>query len=122
MPVFYHALFFVFLLLLLNYSLWYLLQKKSDEMFEDGLMELFPEGYSTGAFSTADSGKLLVLTDLLSAIQHVNRTDRYHIFNFCPTSVISFEGFSNNNDYNYLTNLINIDHQVEVTLQTVSCN
>uniref|UniRef100_A0A8C1F2U9 RAD54 homolog B n=1 Tax=Cyprinus carpio carpio TaxID=630221 RepID=A0A8C1F2U9_CYPCA len=52
------------------------LQEKSDEMFEDGIMELFPEGYSTGAFSTADSGKLLVLTDLLSAIQHVNRTDR----------------------------------------------
>uniref|UniRef100_A0A8C1ZGE8 RAD54 homolog B n=1 Tax=Cyprinus carpio TaxID=7962 RepID=A0A8C1ZGE8_CYPCA len=43
---------------------------------QDGIMELFPEGYSTGAFSTADSGKLLVLTDLLSAIQHVNRTDR----------------------------------------------
>jgi len=48
-------------------------------MMEDGIMELFPEGYSTGAFSTADSGKLLVLTDLLAAIQHVNRTDRYHI-------------------------------------------
>uniref|UniRef100_A0A8C1X597 RAD54 homolog B n=1 Tax=Cyprinus carpio TaxID=7962 RepID=A0A8C1X597_CYPCA len=47
------------------------LQEKSDEMFEDGIMELFPEGYSTGAFSTADSGKLLVLTDLLSAIQVV---------------------------------------------------
>uniref|UniRef100_A0A673M166 RAD54 homolog B n=1 Tax=Sinocyclocheilus rhinocerous TaxID=307959 RepID=A0A673M166_9TELE len=47
------------------------LQEKSDEMYEDGMMELFPEGYSTGAFSTADSGKLLVLTDLLSAIQVV---------------------------------------------------
>ncbi|XP_048067584.1 DNA repair and recombination protein RAD54B isoform X2 [Megalobrama amblycephala] len=52
------------------------LQEKSDEMYEDGIMELFPDGYSTGAFSTADSGKLLVLKDLLSAIQHVNRTDR----------------------------------------------
>ncbi|XP_042628504.1 LOW QUALITY PROTEIN: DNA repair and recombination protein RAD54B-like [Cyprinus carpio] len=52
------------------------LQEKSDELYEDGIMELFPEGYSTGAFSTADSGKLLVLTDLLSAIQNVNRTDR----------------------------------------------
>lgn len=52
------------------------LQEKSDEMYEDEIRELFPEGYSTGAFSTADSGKLLVLTDLLSAIQHVNRTDR----------------------------------------------
>lgn len=48
-----------------------------DEMFEDGMMELFPEGYTTGAFSTADSGKLLVLTDLLSAIQQVNHKDRY---------------------------------------------
>uniref|UniRef100_A0A673JSX1 RAD54 homolog B n=1 Tax=Sinocyclocheilus rhinocerous TaxID=307959 RepID=A0A673JSX1_9TELE len=46
------------------------------EMYEGGIMELFPEGYSTGAFSTADSGKLLVLTDLLSAIQNINRTDR----------------------------------------------
>uniref|UniRef100_A0A8C2JWM7 RAD54 homolog B n=2 Tax=Cyprinus carpio TaxID=7962 RepID=A0A8C2JWM7_CYPCA len=46
------------------------LQEKSDELYEDGIMELFPEGYSTGAFSTADSGKLLVLTDLLSAIQN----------------------------------------------------
>ncbi|KAK2902998.1 hypothetical protein Q8A67_007711 [Cirrhinus molitorella] len=52
------------------------LQEKSNEMYEDGIMELFPEGYSTGAFGTADSGKLLVLTDLLSAIQHVNHTDR----------------------------------------------
>uniref|UniRef100_A0A672SIF3 RAD54 homolog B n=1 Tax=Sinocyclocheilus grahami TaxID=75366 RepID=A0A672SIF3_SINGR len=26
-------------------------------MYEGGMMELFPEGYSTGAFSTADSGK-----------------------------------------------------------------
>lgn len=54
-----------------------LLQKKTDEMFEDAVMELFPEGYSTGAFSTADSGKLLVLTDLLSVIQEVNHKDRY---------------------------------------------
>ncbi|XP_065101608.2 DNA repair and recombination protein RAD54B [Paramisgurnus dabryanus] len=52
------------------------LQEKTNEMFEDEMMELFPEGYSTGAFSTADSGKLLVLTDLLSAIQDVNRKDR----------------------------------------------
>ncbi|XP_067304706.1 DNA repair and recombination protein RAD54B [Pseudorasbora parva] len=52
------------------------LQEKTGEMYEIGMKELFPEGYSTGAFSTADSGKLLVLTDLLSAIQHVNRTDR----------------------------------------------
>lgn len=67
-------------MLLFNYALWYFLQEKSDEMYEDGIMELFPDGYSTGAFSTADSGKLLVLTDLLLAIQHVNRTDRYHIY------------------------------------------
>ncbi|KAI7806213.1 putative DNA repair and recombination protein RAD54B [Triplophysa rosa] len=52
------------------------LQEKPAEMFEDGVMELFPQGYSTGAFSTADSGKLLVLTDLLSAIQQVNNKDR----------------------------------------------
>lgn len=52
------------------------LQEKMDEMFEDGMMELFPEGYTTGAFSTADSGKLLVLTDLLSAIQQVDHKDR----------------------------------------------
>lgn len=79
MLVSFSAMFFIYILLLFNNVLWYLLQAKSDDMNEDGIMELFPEGYSTGAFSTADSGKLLVLTDLLSAIQHVNRTDRYHI-------------------------------------------
>uniref|UniRef100_A0A671M7A3 RAD54 homolog B n=1 Tax=Sinocyclocheilus anshuiensis TaxID=1608454 RepID=A0A671M7A3_9TELE len=58
------------------------LQEKSDELYEGGMMELFPEGYSTGAFSTADSRKLLVLTDLLSAIQNINRSDSPHSSNF----------------------------------------
>lgn len=94
MLVFCPALFFVLLLLLFNYALWYLLQEKSDEMYEDGIMELFPEGYATGAFGSADSGKLLVLTDLLSAIQHVNRTDRYHVqYNFALQTSSHFKGF-----------------------------
>uniref|UniRef100_A0A8C1R7H0 RAD54 homolog B n=1 Tax=Cyprinus carpio TaxID=7962 RepID=A0A8C1R7H0_CYPCA len=93
------------------------LQEKSDEMFEDGIMELFPEGYSTGAFSTADSGKLLVLTDLLSAIQHVNRTDRYHIYNCCPTSLQTssyLKGFHIKKLLQLLTNLINEKENVFV--------
>uniref|UniRef100_A0A8B9GZU7 Fibrinogen silencer binding protein n=1 Tax=Astyanax mexicanus TaxID=7994 RepID=A0A8B9GZU7_ASTMX len=48
----------------------------TDELYESLSVKLFPEAYSTGNFCTADSGKLLVLTDLLKAIQHVNRTDK----------------------------------------------
>ncbi|KAM6968402.1 DNA repair and recombination protein RAD54B [Aplochiton taeniatus] len=42
----------------------------------EGLAGMFPEAYSTGGFSTADSGKLLVLADLLAAIRHLNPSDR----------------------------------------------
>ncbi|KAF3839783.1 hypothetical protein F7725_018500 [Dissostichus mawsoni] len=42
----------------------------------DGLAELFPESYSSGGLNTADSGKLLVLSDLLSVIRQLNPTDR----------------------------------------------
>ncbi|KAJ8004937.1 hypothetical protein DPEC_G00141470 [Dallia pectoralis] len=42
----------------------------------DGLGSAFPESYSSGGFSTADSGKLLVLSDLLAAIQYLSPTDR----------------------------------------------
>ncbi|XP_072548095.1 DNA repair and recombination protein RAD54B isoform X2 [Salminus brasiliensis] len=51
-------------------------KENTDELYEGLSAELFPEAYSTGSFCTADSGKLLVLTDLLNAIQHVNRTDK----------------------------------------------
>ncbi|XP_017579315.1 DNA repair and recombination protein RAD54B [Pygocentrus nattereri] len=50
--------------------------KENTELYEGLSVELFPEAYSTGSFCTTDSGKLLVLTDLLDAIQHVNRTDK----------------------------------------------
>uniref|UniRef100_A0A3Q3VSN0 Uncharacterized protein n=1 Tax=Mola mola TaxID=94237 RepID=A0A3Q3VSN0_MOLML len=42
----------------------------------EGLAELFPEFYSSGGFSTADSGKLLVLSDLLTAIRQLSPSDR----------------------------------------------
>ncbi|KAM3614108.1 uncharacterized protein V6R79_010340 [Siganus canaliculatus] len=42
----------------------------------DGLAELFPDSYSSGSFSTADSGKLLVLSDLLAAIRQLSPSDR----------------------------------------------
>ncbi|CAL8247191.1 unnamed protein product [Lota lota] len=42
----------------------------------EGLAALFPEDYSSGGLSTADSGKLLVLSDLLSAIRHLSPSDR----------------------------------------------
>uniref|UniRef100_A0A8B9H0Q5 Fibrinogen silencer binding protein n=1 Tax=Astyanax mexicanus TaxID=7994 RepID=A0A8B9H0Q5_ASTMX len=51
-------------------------KESTDELYESLSVKLFPEAYSTGNFCTADSGKLLVLTDLLKAIQHVNRTDK----------------------------------------------
>ena len=42
----------------------------------EGLVELFPESYSSGGFNTADSGKLLVLSDLLTAIRQLSSSDR----------------------------------------------
>uniref|UniRef100_A0A3B4XP62 RAD54 homolog B n=1 Tax=Seriola lalandi dorsalis TaxID=1841481 RepID=A0A3B4XP62_SERLL len=42
----------------------------------DGLVDLFPESYSSGGFSTADSGKLLVLSDMLTAIKQLSPSDR----------------------------------------------
>ncbi|KAL7393127.1 hypothetical protein ABVT39_006866 [Epinephelus coioides] len=42
----------------------------------EGLAELFPESYSSGGFNTADSGKLLVLSDLLAAIRQISPSDR----------------------------------------------
>ncbi len=42
----------------------------------EGLVELFPESYSSGGFDTADSGKLLVLSDLLAAIRQLSPSDR----------------------------------------------
>uniref|UniRef100_UPI0037E8DD17 DNA repair and recombination protein RAD54B n=1 Tax=Semicossyphus pulcher TaxID=241346 RepID=UPI0037E8DD17 len=42
----------------------------------DGLVEIFPESYSSGGFNTADSGKLLVLSDLLTAIRQLSPSDR----------------------------------------------
>ncbi|XP_038146971.1 DNA repair and recombination protein RAD54B [Cyprinodon tularosa] len=42
----------------------------------EGLSDLFPESYSLAGFSTSDSGKLLVLSDLLSAIRQLSPSDR----------------------------------------------
>lgn len=42
----------------------------------EGLVELFPESYSSGGVNTADSGKLLVLSDLLTAIRQLSPSDR----------------------------------------------
>ncbi|KAK6326932.1 hypothetical protein J4Q44_G00025770 [Coregonus suidteri] len=42
----------------------------------EGLRGVFPESYSSGGFSTADSGKLLVLSDLLTTIRHLSPNDR----------------------------------------------
>ncbi|XP_072250422.1 DNA repair and recombination protein RAD54B isoform X1 [Leuresthes tenuis] len=42
----------------------------------EGLANLFPESYSSAGFSATDSGKLLVLSDLLSAIRQISPSDR----------------------------------------------
>ncbi|KAK2844547.1 hypothetical protein Q5P01_011206 [Channa striata] len=42
----------------------------------EGLVDLFPESYSSGGFKAADSGKLLVLSDLLTAIRTLSPSDR----------------------------------------------
>ncbi|XP_062256148.1 DNA repair and recombination protein RAD54B isoform X1 [Platichthys flesus] len=41
----------------------------------DGLVDLFPESYLSGGLNTTDSGKLLVLSDLLSAIRQLSPSD-----------------------------------------------
>ncbi|KAI5092271.1 DNA repair and recombination protein RAD54B, partial [Silurus meridionalis] len=51
-------------------------EKKNDDLYDSVCVELFPETYTTGSFCTGDSGKLLVLADLLTAIKHVNCTDK----------------------------------------------
>ncbi|XP_076868813.1 DNA repair and recombination protein RAD54B isoform X2 [Brachyhypopomus gauderio] len=51
-------------------------QEKAEELYEGLSLELFPEDYSTHRYCTADSGKLLVLADLLAAVQHERRTDK----------------------------------------------
>lgn len=40
------------------------------------LADLFPETYSLAGFNTADSGKLLVLSDLLASIRQLSPSDR----------------------------------------------
>ncbi|XP_056142527.1 DNA repair and recombination protein RAD54B [Lampris incognitus] len=47
-----------------------------DNSLYEGLAGLFPESYSSGGFSTVDSGKLLVLSDLLTAIRQLSPSDR----------------------------------------------
>ncbi|RVE62648.1 hypothetical protein OJAV_G00159210 [Oryzias javanicus] len=42
----------------------------------EGLADLFPESYSLTGFNSADSGKLLVLSDLLAAIRELSPSDR----------------------------------------------
>ncbi|XP_053343890.1 DNA repair and recombination protein RAD54B isoform X1 [Clarias gariepinus] len=51
-------------------------EKKTDDLYDSLSVDHFPEAYATGSFCTGDSGKLLVLTDLLAAIKHVNCTDK----------------------------------------------
>ncbi|XP_006636185.3 DNA repair and recombination protein RAD54B [Lepisosteus oculatus] len=42
----------------------------------EGLSGLFPEGYSSEGLDASDSGKLMVLTDLLAAIRQLSPADR----------------------------------------------
>lgn len=51
-------------------------QGSEESSMYDGLADLFPESYSSGGFSSADSGKLLVLSDLLAAIKQLSPSDR----------------------------------------------
>ncbi|KAG7242029.1 hypothetical protein INR49_024074 [Caranx melampygus] len=51
-------------------------QGSEESSVYDGLADLFPESYSSGGFSADDSGKLLVLSDLLTAIKQLSPSDR----------------------------------------------
>ncbi|XP_028835895.1 DNA repair and recombination protein RAD54B isoform X2 [Denticeps clupeoides] len=53
------------------------LKDGADSLLSEGLsLDRFPDAYSSRRFIPEDSGKLLVLRDLLSAINHINSTDR----------------------------------------------
>lgn len=74
----------------------------------DGLADLFPESYSSGGLSAADSGKLLVLSDLLCAISELSPSDRcvcvvfmylycaflYLSMNLCPCRVVVVSNYT----------------------------
>lgn len=49
----------------------------------EGLVELFPESYSSSGFNTADSGKLLVLSDILTSIRQLSPSDRCGRVHLC---------------------------------------
>ncbi|XP_034154104.2 DNA repair and recombination protein RAD54B isoform X2 [Pangasianodon hypophthalmus] len=51
-------------------------EKTTDDLYDSLGVDIFPENYATGSFCTGDSGKLLVLADLLAAIKHVNCKDK----------------------------------------------
>uniref|UniRef100_A0A8C7XJD1 RAD54 homolog B n=1 Tax=Oryzias sinensis TaxID=183150 RepID=A0A8C7XJD1_9TELE len=61
-------------------GLLYATERKESGTLESSLYErladLFPETYSLAGFNTADSGKLLVLSDLLAAIRQLSPSDR----------------------------------------------
>uniref|UniRef100_A0A3Q2CPW0 RAD54 homolog B n=1 Tax=Cyprinodon variegatus TaxID=28743 RepID=A0A3Q2CPW0_CYPVA len=66
---------------LCNHPVLLFLQERTDRgsmesSLYEGLSDLFPESYSLAGFSTSDSGKLLVLSDLLSAIRQLSPSDR----------------------------------------------
>ncbi|XP_062322320.1 DNA repair and recombination protein RAD54B [Osmerus eperlanus] len=42
----------------------------------EGLLHAFPENFSSAGFRSADSGKLLVLSDLLAAVRYLSPSDR----------------------------------------------
>ncbi|XP_060756581.1 DNA repair and recombination protein RAD54B [Neoarius graeffei] len=51
-------------------------EKKNDDLYDNICVDLFPETYATGGYCTGDSGKSLVLADLLASIKHFNCTDK----------------------------------------------
>ncbi|XP_045901731.1 DNA repair and recombination protein RAD54B isoform X2 [Micropterus dolomieu] len=60
--------------------LYSIVKERTDSSVEsslyEGLVDLFPESYSSGGLNSADSGKLLVLSDMLTAIRQLSPSDR----------------------------------------------
>ncbi|XP_038567459.1 DNA repair and recombination protein RAD54B isoform X3 [Micropterus salmoides] len=59
--------------------LYSIVKERTDSSVEsslyEGLVDLFPESYSSGGLNSADSGKLLVLSDMLTAIRQLSPSD-----------------------------------------------
>lgn len=67
----------------------------------EGLAEIFPDYYTSGKLNVSDSGKLLVLSDLLAAIRHVSPSDRVVLVSNYTQTLDMLEELCTNMNYTF---------------------